>query len=295
MQKKISKVLVIFISCCFIFVFSGCDSFLMHMWTDISYRYAAVAGGFEIVSYSVNEHFDYSKPVELPSEYNGEKIVGIGEGAFSGGNFINIVLPADLEYINSGAFMSCKELRQVKNNSEKLKKIDSYAFQNCSKLSSFDMPESLTYLGDLVFDNTGLKKASLPKSLVRIGFNCFSNSKIEEIEFKNSVSTVPQATFRNTNIEMLIIPETVQTLGPLSFANNQFLSSVVLSEGVYCIDNNAFSSCPKLEEILIPKSVFSISENSFKNVSESFRIRCYKGSYAEKYAKKNKINFVIIK
>ena len=48
--------------------------------------------------------------------------------------------------------------------------------------------------------------------------------------------------------------------------------------------------CCKLREIEIPRSVISIGEFLFKNCND-ICVYCSKGSYAEKYAKRNKIYY----
>jgi len=68
-------------------------------------------------------------------------------------------------------------------------------------------------------------------------------------------------------------------------------AEVVIPEGVTSIGYGAFYSCENLTTITIPDSVTSIGESAF-SYCKNLTIHAHAGSYAEKYAKKNKIKFV---
>jgi hypothetical protein len=60
---------------------------------------------------------------------------------------------------------------------------------------------------------------------------------------------------------------------------------------VTSIGESAFRYCIELTTITIPDSVTSIGRSAFSKC-KNLTIHVPAGSYAEKYAKKNKINFV---
>jgi hypothetical protein len=62
----------------------------------------------------------------------------------------------------------------------------------------------------------------------------------------------------------------------------------VVRNNVEEIGKFAFGGCTSLKSVTIPKSVTNIGEEAFKDC-KSLTITCNKGSYAEKYAKKNNI------
>ena len=52
--------------------------------------------------------------------------------------------------------------------------IGSYAFYGCSRLTSINLPTSITQIGDLAFiDCSGLKSINLPTSITQIGEQAF--------------------------------------------------------------------------------------------------------------------------
>lgn len=69
--------------------------------------------------------------------------------------------------------------------------------------------------------------------------------------------------------------------------------SVIVRDGNKAITNYMFTRCPNLSECTIPASVTYIDPQAFADKNK-ITIRGYSGSYAEKYAKKNKIKFVSI-
>ncbi|MBR6908378.1 leucine-rich repeat protein [bacterium] len=90
------------------------------------------------------------------------------------------------------AFKDCEDLSKVKHIPRKITKIKRNAFENCVKLSQFDMPSQIEYVGPNVFDGcNNLKEINFESSTPPTGFfttlqsntNCYipDGSKYEEI------------------------------------------------------------------------------------------------------------------
>lgn len=90
--------------------------------------------------------------VKLP-----EGLVKICASAFSYcASLTDVILSASLEEIETFAFTNCTKLHKCYYNDEnseprKLKSIASYAFQDCGKLTIFNPPSSVTYIGSHAF------------------------------------------------------------------------------------------------------------------------------------------------
>ena len=52
-----------------------------------------------------------------------------------------------------------------------------------------------------------------------------------------------------------------------------------------------FAQCSKLEKVVIPSSVTKIEKGEFRYSKDTVTLYVKKGSYAEKYAKKNKLRY----
>ena len=97
-------------------------------------------------------------------------------------------------------------------------------------------------------------------------------------------------------------PAEIHCLPKELFFGCSFLEGITLPEGVTEIYEKAFRNCTSLKSIHIPASVTYINATAFECARNTFlgweywncveTIHAPKGSYAEQYAKENKINFV---
>ena len=93
----------------------------------------------------------------------------------------------------------------------------------------------------------------------------------------------------DTNGIEVVIPKGRNEIIAQEFAGDISVESVVIPDGVISIGERAFEDCPMLNEVVIPNSVTSIGEHAFDGC-RYISIRVHKGSYAEQYAKENKIH-----
>lgn len=187
-----------------------------------------------------------------------------------------------------------------------LKEIRTCAFFNCVNLETVDIPEGVEVLEDKVFLGCKkLKKADIPSSVKKIGVSLFVGCEA---------------------LESAVVPEGITELENCFFTNCSSLKNVTLPSSLKIIKNNAFEACHSLEEIIIPEGVeemgtmifmnckslkkveLPLSVKKIKNRSVSGRtpwtifdytpdelvVTVYKGSYAEKYCKRNNINYEYI-
>lgn len=107
--------------------------------------------------------------------------------------------------------------------------------------------------------------------------------------FRDSEILTPLTDYiRRNNIKSVVIPNTVHIIGYYAFHDCHSIENIVISEGVTGIAFEAFTYCPNLKNIVIPNSVNFIGNDAFKGCKNVI-IKCTKNSYADKYARKNKI------
>lgn len=120
--------------------------------------------------------------INIPSEINGVRVVGIEAGAFRGCEKITaIVVPDGVLTIGNGAFGQCTALERIKLPA--LLKLDNVAFSRCSNLKEIDLTNGCEEIGMSAFsDCSSLKRVALPSNLISIGESAFSGAdSLEEI------------------------------------------------------------------------------------------------------------------
>ena len=110
--------------------------------------------------------------------------------------------------------------------------IPSYAFRNCSGLTSVTIGNGVTSIDYEAFSGcTGLTSVTIPNSVTSIGSSAFSGC---------------------SGLTSVTIPDSVTSIGSSAFSGCSGLTSVTIPDSVTSIGENAFSGCSSLESITIP-------------------------------------------
>ena len=140
--------------------------------------------------------------------------------------------------------------------------IGSFAFSNCTALTSISLPTSVTSIADWAFAYcTPLKSISLSTSLTNIGTWAFAHCKaLRSISMPASITSIPSS----------------------AFAYCSSLGQVTLSSETTSIADWAFAYCTSLKSISIPAAVASIGEDAFKGCTAitAFTVDAANTSYA---------------
>ncbi len=167
------------------------------------------------------------------------------------------------------------------------------AFVGCTGLTSLKIPDTVTKMGLNTFEGcSSLTEVVLPKNIDRIEMSQFSGTAITGIEIPETVTLIRGYAFHDCQgLKTFTFPGTVSTVDQFTFGSCRNLERVDLQEGVEFIDYAAFDNCDSLKILVIPESVTQIKNfigsESYKNLI----IYGKAGSYAETYAKENKIKF----
>ncbi len=255
-------------------------------------------------------------------------VKAIGEGAFkSCGSLVKISIPSGVTSIGTEAFSSCKRLSEITIPSS-VASIGDNAFYSCEKLERIELPKTLTSVGKWAFYGCGtLKEIFFPASLKKVGTwalcgckslaainvardnqsflssgNCLierksgtlvSGCKNSIIPNDGSVTRIGAAAFGFFHPSVdIAIPESVKVIEKQAFYYAKGISKLALPESVKEIGENAFENSG-LKTILIPSSVSSIGVKAFDKC-ENLVVSCNKGSYAESYARDNKLKIEYI-
>lgn len=185
-------------------------------------------------------------------------------------NMKKIRMPKYLEKIPTSVFKRCSSLTEIEVPGN-VSTIDAWAFQECSSLRRIKLPKGLKKLGIAVFEKCySLEELYLPPSLEEVGFNCF---------------------FKCTSLKDVTIPGSLKTIPTSIFEGCTSLNKVVIEDGVETIDGSSFGGGIKQLEIWIPASVVKISDIIF--YKSTAIIHCDAGSYAQRFAEKEKISYIL--
>ncbi|MBE5957899.1 MAG: leucine-rich repeat domain-containing protein [Lachnospiraceae bacterium] len=208
-----------------------------------------------------------------------------------------VVLPNSLEIIQQCCFEGCTNLKRVTMPDNVL--IDQMAFQNDKNLSEINFVEnneekttsSSLVIGYQAFDGcTSLKDFVIPEGYKEIGPYAFKNcSNLEIDEIPESVEFIRNGAFigcekiKKINIKGKLKEDSgdgfvfnySSVLKEINFQNAEYIPSnfckncfalkkVTFSNKLKCIQEQAFDGCFSLKKVIIPKSLEKIDTKAFQ-------------------------------
>lgn len=191
-------------------------------------------------------------------------------------------------------------------------------FEYRGNSTTLEIPDGVETVSDETWGNLGIKKVHVPASVHNIGniSNCTCLEEIfvdeKSVNFKSSDDVLFSKDGkklicypRNKKDKIFYVPEGTEAVFDKCFRLNCYIERVVLSSSMKTIGNNCFASCDNLAEVVVPQGVNSIGDygfrknlltvvkrplfNAFNGKFTAFHIVCSKNSYADQYAKQNKI------
>ena len=172
------------------------------------------------------------------------------------------------------------------------KAIADSAFNNCYKLTSVSVPDSVINFGERTFEFCGnLQTINLPQNLTKINngtFYCCTNLK--NISIPESVEYIGSESFSHSGIESVNIPANVAEIAGDAFDNCTQLEgfNVSIDNTNYSSENGVLYNNGKTElliyprakqdaEFNVPDSVVTIKSNAFYNCLSLESVICGEG------------------
>ncbi|MGI6714393.1 MAG: leucine-rich repeat domain-containing protein [Bacilli bacterium] len=193
-------------------------------------------------------------------------VTAIGYSAFSYCAFTSFTLEENVTTIEGSVFFYCDKLTEVTITSEEITAIPSDFFNGCSALTTVNLPNSITALGDWAFRECGLTSFTIPEQVVSLGQYLFYGcNKLTAVTFAgNLLAEISQYCFFNcTTLNDITLPSSITKIKMGAFYKCEALTSMNLPSGLTTIEARAFSTCKNITEIIIPLSVTTIGENAF--------------------------------
>ena len=235
-----------------------------------------------------------------------------------------LYIPWGVEEIRKGAFMHCSHITEVVIPGT-LEIIGERAFYDCPNLKRVRIPETVTEIGSEAFANCGRLQRDLLPEKWQLRKEIFTSrdfsitngilkrykGEMRNVVLPEGITEIGDRAFSGINlIESVIIPPGVTKIGYAAFEDCRKLKRVTIPDGVKEICEEAFLRCTRLQEITIPASVDTIGRHALGEYFyykydarfpyevygnyKHFRIRCAKGSAAERYAAENHLTYCFL-
>lgn len=217
-------------------------------------------------------------------EVDGNKVISICEGVFSGTN-IEMITAQNVRIIYDNAFKDCDNLIDcfVPDAVE----IGDSAFENCTALKSAVFSYQLENIGAKAYKNTAIEKVTLPSGITVIPEKLFEDcKKLTEVTFEGSVTQIEKdafnscealewvygteniisvgekAFFDDKNVNFASQPAQLENVGAYAFSNCNSLDFGPLNN-LESIDIGSFEYCRLLKEVTLPSAIKNIPNYAF--------------------------------
>jgi hypothetical protein len=140
------------------------------------------------------------------------------------------------------------------------------AFNQCSGLTSIDIPDSVTSIGGWAFNGCrSLTTCTIGSGVISIGDRAFNGcSGLTSIEIPSGVTSIGSGMCSGcTSLTSVTIPDSVTSIGNETFVYCTGLTTCTIGSGVTSIGNKAFTDCSGLTSVTIPDSITSIGNSAF--------------------------------
>lgn len=193
-------------------------------------------------------------------------------------NTLTTVNITDASKVADGAFNDTN-IKEINLNNG-ITSIGDVAFQNCSALVDFAIPETVNTIGDYAFyKNIALKDIYIPDAVAVIpNYGFYGCSSLKTLVISRNATSVGYAAFYNcVSLPQINIPNKVATIKDLAFYGCSGATLLDLPESVKTIGASAFNGCAGITEIIIPNSVTSMGSYAFSGCTSAKKLKIGSG------------------
>lgn len=247
--------------CCEDAVFERGVFFRCGKLTSVDFSDGVTALGQSMFAYSGLIH------IRIPGS-----VKTVGSGCFSDCySLASVELEEGITTLENGVFASCYDLQWVELPST-VTEIPDSLFNECyalssvtirgpitaigdsafssTALSSIELPETLTSIGSMAFDEvTELTSVYIPDSVTYIGGQAFGDcSSLRKVRLPAGMTEIPSWCFCGAGLTSLDLPDTVTKIGKMAFYDTN-LTSVVVPASVTTIDGSGALAPDSLKSV----------------------------------------------
>lgn len=168
---------------------------------------------------------------------------------------VKVIIEEGIECIYQGAFLACKNLKEV-TLPNSLKIISDNLFFGCKSLKTIHIPNHVYYMGHHAFGYCeSLQNINIPLNINIIHESTFLACKsLETINIPNNIKEIENNVFKNCeSLQEIIISDNVKKIGSMAFYNCTSLKRLVVGKSLeYGLTGMIFSN-NHLREIIVDK------------------------------------------
>lgn len=207
--------------------------------------------------------------VKLP-----EGPTSIGSYAFRGTQLLNIDIPNSITSIGEGAFYQTRVRTVNFREGSNLTTIGYQAFYQCTSLTEFIMPNTVTKLStsngnsdrscDTFYECTSLINVHFSDALNTLEqYVCYGCTKLNKVHLPQNLSSIRDYAFYNTSsLRSIELPTTLNSIDYGAFYNCG-IDSLLLPLKLSTLENYAFQECKNLKYIELPSYIGSYDSNFY--------------------------------
>jgi len=172
--------------------------------------------------------------------------------------------------IRQDTFKSCRKLTSV-DIPLSVTMIESQAFRECTSLTTINFPSNLTEIKEGAFIGcTSLTSINIPESVKIMGGYVFKGcTNLSTINIPSNVNYINQETFFGcTSLTSIGIPSNLKEIRQDAFKGCTSLTSIDIPSNVTWIGIHAFEGCTSLTSVHIPSNMTRIGSRTFKGCTK---------------------------
>ena len=144
------------------------------------------------------------------------------------------------------------------------------AFKDCENLTSIDLPDGLTSIGDDTFIGcSSLISIDLPEGVTTTGHGAFQGcSSLTNIALPDGLTSIEEYAFSGcSSLTSIDLPDGLTFIGEYAFKDCSSLTSIDLPDGLTSIQKYTFLGCSSLTSIDMPEKLDTIWDGAFADCS----------------------------
>lgn len=201
---------------------------------------------------------------------------GYSIAPFTGCNVQNITFGEGIEEIPDYFFDNCRKLETVVIP-DSVKIIHRGAFRGCSSLKNLTLSSNIEEIhDDAFFFCDALEEVYIPNSCRVLGEKAFFCDNLASVHLPDNENI--ESVYRTFGSEKLTHVTIPKSWGNLICADEAFayclaLTDITIEDGLTKIPEKLFSRCAKITSIVLPDSVTEIEENAFEHDQSLSNVR----------------------